>query len=63
MATILAERVRTKVENYTFEKIPWTITVSIGISEIIENDKEDVIIDRADKNLYIAKKSGRNRTV
>ncbi len=36
------------------------LTLSAGISKYIENDTVDNIIDRADKALYNAKKSGKN---
>lgn len=36
-------------------------TVSIGITKIVGDDTESSAIDRADKSLYYAKNSGRNR--
>jgi len=60
---IIAERIRTIIEKYNFESVSWTITVSIGVSESMIGDNEPSILERADKNLYKAKESGRNRTV
>ena len=38
-----------------------TITISIGVTEVIENDNENSIYKRVDDNLYISKNSGKNR--
>ena len=43
-----------------------TVTLSIGIAEILHNDEiesSENMISRADKALYTAKQAGRNRTV
>lgn len=39
------------------------VTISIGIAEFNNRDTRISIINRADKNLYTAKKNGRNRVV
>lgn len=63
-ADIFAEKIRVMIENSTFiyDSIPIKITISIGISEV---QKENVLIEdlykAADKQLYAAKESGRNR--
>ena len=38
-------------------------TVSIGVSELRREDTPDAFIDRADKALYQAKRTGKNRAV
>lgn len=55
------ERFRKAVEGYNFPQIGQK-TVSIGVVEIGENDILSGVIDKADKALYHAKNSGRNRT-
>lgn len=57
------DNIRASVEQmeieHNSEKIK--LTVSIGFDEFRENDTLDTLLDRADKFLYDAKKSGRNR--
>jgi len=65
-AFYLAEKIRKTIERTTVDiekNKPLNFTVSIGISHIdIINDKSiDNAIDRADKALYKAKESGRNK--
>ena len=59
-AISVAERLRQKVEIHNFEKIPLPVTISIGVVEYKKNEKIDTLINRADKKLYNAKKTGRN---
>jgi diguanylate cyclase len=62
-AFIVAEKLRKKIEAspFNFKKEPVQITVSFGISEIIEGESIDDVFNRADKALYKAKESGRNQ--
>ena len=62
-AVIVAEKLRTKIEEspFNFKKEPVQITVSFGISEIVEGESIDEVFNRADKALYKAKESGRNQ--
>lgn len=62
-AGLMAERMRKSIENYNFEEVPWTVTISIGIAEVRLGDNDDHLIERADNNLYEAKKTGRNKVV
>lgn len=59
-ALIFAEKIRKIVENLRFTKI-FNVTVSIGATEIVESDNQDLIITRADEALYESKKTGRNK--
>ena len=63
-----AERFRVIVENYSFmngrERIPVTISIgiaTIGSSPVAEEVDSDTLLQRADRALYQAKQSGRNR--
>ena len=65
-AFILAEKLRTTIENscYRDKEFEIQVTISLGISELQNDDEElDSIISRADKALYRAKNESRNKTV
>ena len=57
----IAEKLRKKVEESLIVIKNKTITISIGVTEVIENDNENSIYKRVDDNLYISKNSGKNR--
>lgn len=61
-AILLAEKLRTAVEKYTFEEIK-SMTISLGIAEFKENDTVKALFERTDKALYQAKHNGRNCVV
>ena len=56
----LAEKLRKKIEKHHFKDIGIK-TVSMGIAQIEEDDWDEDMLKRADKNLYKAKRNGRNR--
>jgi len=56
----LAEKLRTKVENFSFSTIV-RATCSFGISTYHKGDDEKSMVSRADDALYRAKANGRNR--
>ncbi|WP_459945434.1 sensor domain-containing diguanylate cyclase [Desulfocastanea catecholica] len=59
-----AERIRQAVDQHVFtcEDVSLHITISIGLTGVVAEDKNGIsLIDRADKALYAAKAAGRNR--
>ena len=40
-----------------------SITVSCGISQVVEGDSKETVFERADQGLYKAKENGRNQCV
>ncbi|AXT74041.1 GGDEF domain-containing protein [Vibrio natriegens] len=64
-ASSVVERLRKKISNYIFifDKIELKVTISTGIAENESNDTNyRETLERADKNLYKAKRSGKNIT-
>jgi diguanylate cyclase len=59
------EKIRSKIESipFRFRDKKVTITVSIGAAEFEPTNNIEGVFDRADKNLYEAKRSGRNRCI
>jgi diguanylate cyclase (GGDEF)-like protein len=62
-ALFFAERIRHAVENEINRPPPFPLTISIGLAQYQDNDTLEVLIDRADKALLHAKKTGRNKVV
>lgn len=58
-ATVIAEKIRKKVEAVVFPEVG-TVTVSAGVSSLRLGDNSNTLIERADKALYSAKNEGRN---
>ena len=56
----LAEKVRKNIEDYNFTLVGKK-TASFGISILHDDDTQESMIARADKSLYHAKKTGRNK--
>ncbi|WP_456436357.1 oxygen-binding di-iron domain-containing protein [Thermovibrio ammonificans] len=57
------ERVRQKTEETPFCEDKLKVTFSAGVTEFKPGESIESLLERADKNLYEAKKSGRNRVV
>lgn len=64
-ATLLAERLRSAIETTKIkhDRNKFNITVSIGLTEYANSEELDCIMQRADKALYTAKDTGRNKVV
>jgi diguanylate cyclase (GGDEF)-like protein/PAS domain S-box-containing protein len=59
-AAALATRIQLELKQETLP-VPSPVTVSFGVTSLGENDTPDSLIERADKALYVAKRSGRDR--
>ncbi|GEM_PF-4063987 len=57
---LFAEKLRREVEEHNFCN-NFKITISLGVTKIIESDTVDTLIKRVDEALYNAKNMGRNR--
>ena len=65
-AQVIAERIREAVQQKIFltELGPLHVTLSLGIAAAAEDgNTKQALIDLADQCLYVAKRSGRNRSV
>ncbi|EPG66071.1 GGDEF domain-containing protein [Leptospira wolffii] len=60
-ARFVAERIRMRIETETFEEIPWTVTVSIGVATRESDESAEDFLKAADRKLYESKEGGRNR--
>jgi len=60
---LLAERIRTSVENTRTGENSVAVTISVGCIERTKEESYDAAITRADMMLYKAKSTGRNKTV
>lgn len=58
----VAENIRKVTENYNFD-LEKKCTVSLGISQIKDDDNITKLLKRVDENLYKAKNEGRNRSI
>lgn len=62
-AQLLAEKIRaqTELNRYPFAGVNLHVTISLGLTELHADDSLDSLLGRADRALYRAKESGRNR--
>ena len=56
----MCEKLRIGIENLKIDDLP-NITASFGLTQMLSNDTQENFFKRADKALYVAKNSGRNR--
>ena len=61
-AMAIAEAVRGKIANAPFDLVG-TVSASFGVAEWNQIEDGRALINRADKALYVAKQSGRNRVI
>ena len=61
----VAERIRQKVEvsRFTYKGKPFSVTISLGVGSLKEDDTLGNYVERVDQALYRAKNAGRNRVV
>ena len=61
LSTVL-EKIRREIEAipFKFKDVKVTITISIGATDFNGDDSTETVFERADKNLYKAKNTGRN---
>jgi diguanylate cyclase len=64
-ALIVADKLRENVQRTKFKADGDTLSISLscGISELLASDNKETLFERADKALYQAKQSGRNRCI
>ncbi len=62
---VVANQVRDAISEtgFHFRGVPVAVTISCGITELVEGDTVTAAFDRADQALYKAKHGGRNRVV
>jgi diguanylate cyclase (GGDEF)-like protein len=58
-----SERVRIGIQSELGGDLPFSLTISIGLSQYQDNDTLESLTDRADRALYHAKQTGRNRVI
>lgn len=63
LACHVADKIRQQVENLEvlFSRKSISVTISMGVATMIDNETSEELIMRSDKALYAAKENGRNR--
>lgn len=58
-----SERIRLGIQTELNPDLPFSMTISIGLAQYRDNDTLEDLTDRADKALYHAKQTGRNKVI
>ena len=62
-AVLAANKIRIAISEHSFTDKSLTITGSFGVAQLLNEDSEKDFISRADKLLYEAKKTGKNKVI
>jgi diguanylate cyclase (GGDEF)-like protein len=62
-AISFSERIRIGIQTELNPDLPFSMTISIGLAQYQDNDTLEDLTDRADKALYHAKQTGRNKVI
>ena len=63
-AEIVANKIRNSIENHSFTNNSLKVTASFGVTQFcVKNDDEDSFMSKADKLLYKAKETGKNKVM
>ncbi len=62
-AVLAANKIRIAINEHSFTDKSLTITGSFGVAQLLNEDSEKDFISRADKLLYEAKKTGKNKVI
>ncbi len=62
-AAVFAERIRVTLHEGLSPIIPFPVTISIGVAQYIPGEPLEVLVERADQALYLAKQNGRNQVL
>lgn len=62
-ALYFSERIRIGIQTELNPDLPFAMTISIGLAQYQDNDTLEDLTDRADKALYHAKQTGRNKVI
>lgn len=63
-ASAAAVKLRKTVEGWTFPGVARPVTISLGVASFpADGDSRDALVSAADRALYAAKQSGRNKTI
>ena len=62
-AVAVANKIKTAINEHIFTNNSLTITGSFGVAQLLNEDSEKDFISRADKFLYEAKKTGKNKVI